>query len=100
MEYGVETGTDGLSVRITGRMTHADYKGFRHILQTINEHDAPRIVFDLKTVEFVDSSALGMLLIVRDAAVQQKRDVVLKGATGQVEKLINVSKLHKYFIIE
>lgn len=100
MEYGVETRPDGLSVHITGRMTHADYKGFRHILQAINEHEAPRIVFDLGAVEFVDSSALGMLLIVRDAAVQQKRDVVLKGATGQVEKLITIGKLHKYFIVE
>jgi anti-anti-sigma factor len=100
MDYAVENGANGLAVHIRGRMTHADYRGFREILGVINENDAPRIIIELSAVDFVDSSALGMMLIVRDAAVQQKRTVVLKGATGQVEKLIHIGKLHKYFVVE
>lgn len=99
MEYSCASHDSGLSVHIQGRMTHSDYKGFREILQQINEAAPNRIVFDLTNVEFVDSSALGMLLIVRDAAHQQQRVVVLKGSSGQVAKLISVSKLHKYFEI-
>jgi anti-anti-sigma factor len=100
MEHTFDAGGGGLAIRISGRMTHADYKGFRDILAHINQDKPSRIVFDLTRVEFVDSSALGMLLIVRDAAVQDSREVVLQGATGQVLKLIDIGKLRKYFTVE
>ena len=100
MEYACETKGNEFYIQVNGRMTHADHRGFRGILASINENDVERIVFDLAHAEFMDSSALGMLLIVRDAAVQQRRVVVLKGASGQVGKLISIGKLHKYFEID
>ncbi|TAN70736.1 MAG: anti-sigma factor antagonist [Magnetospirillum sp.] len=100
MDYAFDVGSGSLAVLLDGRMTHGDYKGFRSILARINEDKPQRVLFDLTKVSFIDSSALGMLLIIRDAAVQDKRDVVLKGASGQVQTLINVGKLDKYFIIE
>lgn len=99
MEYACETKGNEFHIQVGGRMTHADHRGFRGVLAAINEAASKRIVFDLGKAEFMDSSALGMLLIVRDAAVQQSRVVVLKGAQGQVEKLIAIGKLHKYFEI-
>lgn len=100
MEHEFESRDGGLTVRVSGRMTHKDHKAFRDILGHINGGGVPHVRFDLSRVEFMDSSALGMLLIVRDAAVQQHRNVVLKGATGQVENLMKIAKLHKYFDIE
>ncbi|MGE5502871.1 MAG: STAS domain-containing protein [Actinomycetota bacterium] len=100
MNYAAETHGDVLDIRVGGRMTHADYREFREILGHINEGKPARVVFDLHGVEFVDSSALGMLLIVRDSAVQAGREIVLKGASGQVEKLIHVGKLSRYFTVE
>lgn len=99
MEHEFESRDGGLTVKVSGRMTHKDHRAFRDILAHIND-GTPRVCFDLSRVEFMDSSALGMLLIVRDAAVQQHRNVVLKGATGQVENLMKIAKLHKYFDIE
>jgi len=100
MQHAYDTHPDGFCIRITGRMTHADHKAFREILGRINDATETRVIFDLAQVEFLDSSALGMLLIVRDAVVQQKRTVVLRGASGQVEKLMKIAKLHKYFEVE
>jgi anti-anti-sigma factor len=100
MEHDFETRDGGLTIKVSGRMTHKDHKAFREILGQINNVGTANVRFDLARVEFMDSSALGMLLIVRDAAVQQQRGVVLKGATGQVENLIKVAKLHKYFMVE
>ncbi|CAA7624725.1 MULTISPECIES: STAS domain-containing protein [Magnetospirillum] len=100
MDYAFEGRDKALTIHVSGRMTHSDYKGFRDILARINT-DRPKItVFDLEKVEFVDSSALGMLLIVRDAAQQTETELVLKGASGQVAKLISISKLHKYFTLQ
>ncbi|RAU20586.1 hypothetical protein CU669_17760 [Paramagnetospirillum kuznetsovii] len=100
MDYAFNSEGNGLVVLVEGRMTHADYKGFRDILARINQDKPATVKFDLSKVSFVDSSALGMLLIVRDAAVEAQRQVILKGAAGQVETLIQVGKLHKYFAIE
>jgi anti-anti-sigma factor len=100
MEHEFESRDGGLTVRVSGRMTHKDHRAFRDILAHINDGGVPKVRFDLSRVEFMDSSALGMLLIVRDAAAQQHRAVVLKGATGQVENLMKIAKLHKYFDIE
>ena len=87
-------------VKVSGRMTHKDHKAFRDILGRINEAKPAKVIFDLAQVEFLDSSALGMLLIVRDATVQQNHTVVLQGASGQVDKLMKIAKLHKYFDIQ
>ena len=100
MDYVFDVGSGSFSILLEGRMTHGDYKGFREILARINADKPGRVLFDLQKVSFIDSSALGMLLIIRDAVVQEKRDVVLKGASGQVQTLINIGKLDKYFIIE
>jgi anti-anti-sigma factor len=100
MEHQFETRDAGLTIKVSGRMTHKDHKAFRDILGHINNAGSPKVMFDLSRVEFMDSSALGMLLIVRDAVTQQHRDVVLKGATGQVENLLKIAKLHKYFTVE
>lgn len=100
MEFSFDGSHGELLIAVNGRMTHADYKGFREILGRINQDKPARVVFDLGQVSFVDSSALGMLLIVRDAVAQEKRDVVLAKASGQVETLIKVGKLHKFFVIE
>lgn len=99
MDYSFEGRDKTLTIHVAGRMTHSDYKGFRDILARINADRPSRTVFDLSEVEFVDSSALGMLLIVRDAAIQNEVELVLKGASGQVAKLISISKLHKYFTL-
>jgi HptB-dependent secretion and biofilm anti anti-sigma factor len=100
MEHDFEFRDGCLTFRVSGRMTHKDHKAFRDILGHINNGAAARVVFDLAKVEFMDSSALGMLLIVRDAVTQNQREVVLRGANGQVENLMKVAKLHKYFTVE
>lgn len=100
MEYEFEPRDGGLTFRVSGRMTHRDHKEFRDILGKINAAGSTRVVFDLSRVEFMDSSALGMLLIVRDAVVQHNREVVLRHASGQVETLMKIAKLHKYFTVE
>jgi anti-anti-sigma factor len=100
MDFSFDGSDGALLIAVQGRMTHADYKGFRDILARINQDKPGRVVFDLAQVSFIDSSALGMLLIVRDAVQPDKRDVVLRNAHGQVENLIKVGKLNKFFTIE
>jgi len=100
MHFSAENAGRTLTLHVSGRMTHSDYKEFDTIRQMVDEGGPSRIVFDLSGVDFMDSSALGMLLIVRDNAMKASRTVVLQHAHGAVAKLLQIGKLHNYFEVE
>lgn len=77
--------------------TFADNHAFRQILQEIERQPVTDIIFDVAGVEFVDSAALGMLLLLRDVSQKKRAQVSLRGAGGQVKKMFDVSKFSQLF---
>lgn len=52
-----------------------------------------RLVIDLADVQFMDSTGLGALLQIRDAAARQGQRVELRSVRPRVEKLIRITGL-------
>lgn len=100
MEFAEQKQSGDLVFAMSGRMTFHDHKAFREILRKISEGHAQRIVIDLSGLEFIDSFGVGMLLIIKDAAEQKSRQIVLRRPAGQVDKMVKVAKLAKLFTIE
>jgi anti-anti-sigma factor len=100
MEFSQQKLGGDLVFAMSGRMTFSDHKAFREILRQVGSENFQRIVIDVSRLDFIDSFGIGMLLIVKDAAEQQSRPVVLRKPSGQVERLVQVAKLAKLFIIE
>jgi len=90
------------TVVLRGRFTFAAHAAFREVLmQDLDRMVSDRILtLDLSSVEFVDSAALGMLLLAREAARKRSGKVALRGATGQVQRMLSVSKFETMFLIE
>ena len=59
-----------------------------------------RWVYVLGLSLYVLSAALGMLLVAREHKSASGRDVVLRGARGQVGKLIGLTRFDQMFVIE
>ena len=59
-----------------------------------------RLCIELSQVEFVDSAALGILLLARDEAEKSSTKLVLKSPQGQVKRMFEISKFHDLFNIE
>ena len=51
-------------------------------------------------VNFVDSAALGMLLLARDEAEKYRKQLVLRGAAGQVKKMFDMARFNMLFSLD
>lgn len=101
MNYKLDKTVSGSpGVALDGRFTHKDYIAFQAVTADMESRQGGRYVFDLSRVEFMDSAAIGMLLVALGVARRQHLDVVLRGAQGQPGKLLETGRMHELFTIE
>lgn len=86
---------DVSTVRIFGRFDFRCVKEFQAGLTPGNA----RWVVDMKDVDYVDSAALGMLLLLRDHA-GDGRKVTLRNARGQPREVLMMAKFDRMFQLE
>jgi anti-anti-sigma factor len=100
MDYRIDSNGTQTRVTIAGRLTFSDHGKVRNLIQEMVNSTAKRVVLDLSKLDFVDSSGLGMLLVAREELVQSRKSFVLRGAQGQVKRVLAVAQLDKVFEIE
>ena len=97
----VSESDSGSQVRIivTGRFDFSVHKEFRAAY--INKQKAPGLsyVLDLSRTEYMDSSALGMVLLLRDHAGGDKARIKILNARPDVEKILRIANFDKLFDI-
>lgn len=99
MQYVLsEDGTRTL-VRIAGTFTFAHVKLFREVLEKMEASERTEFVFDLAQLEFIDSSALGQLLIAHEEAQRQGWRITLSGAQGIVRRSLESASFERFFEI-
>jgi anti-anti-sigma factor len=57
-------------------------------------------VLDLSEIEFIDSSGLGMLLLLRETATDQGSEIVLRNPRDKVMRIFKACKYDSLFTIE
>lgn len=100
MEYTKRIKEQACEIAIKGRFTFADHKEFRSIFNLLTDKDVKSIRLDFKGVEFIDSAALGILLLARDEAQKHAKDLVIQNPSGQVKLMFEVSRFYDIFNIE
>lgn len=93
--HNVDAGT--LNIIMNGAFTFNDHPEFRGILQKIEDGEVQRVVLHMDGVNFVDSAALGMLLLLLDEAEKYRKSLVIRGATGQVKKMFDMARFNNLF---
>lgn len=61
---------------------------------------AKKIVIDFKKTNYLDSAALGMLLLLREKVNKDSGRVKLINLNGQVNSILKIANFHKLFEIE
>ena len=97
MDYQIQSTSSGLTVRLSGRLTFAENARFRSMLIQLKERAASAVTLDLGEVEFIDSAGLGMLLYTRDTLHQSQGVVSLSAASGQVGRMLDLSRMRDLF---
>ncbi len=89
-----------LNVWIGQKFMFTDHDQFRDLIETVKKDDSvKKINIYLKALAFLDSAALGMLLLIRDVALSNSKALILYHPTGQVKKLFEISCFYELFDI-
>lgn len=84
------------TISISGRFDFSQHQDFRNAFaKTPDAIDS--FTVDLRGTEYVDSSALGMLLVLRDKVGDQKEKVKIVNANPGVRKILEIANFDKLF---
>jgi anti-anti-sigma factor len=98
----IATRTEGQRVvlRLSGRFEFSAHREFREAIERIMQMDGiDELSIDLMDVDYVDSSALGMLLMVRERTNGAKLGLVLANPRGMVRQALDIAHFEKLFVI-
>lgn len=68
--------------------------------KALEQQPVRQIELDFSLVDYIDSAALGMLVLLHRNAVAKNVRVLLKGASGDVSEILDMANMSKYFVIE
>lgn len=93
-------GNHGLVI-LTGPFTFEAHRDLKDAFQAMVENPAVlRISLDLAQVTYMDSSSLGILLLLKEKAEAKARKVVLRNPNATVLKTLQVVQFNQIFQIE
>ena len=89
---------DEVTIAVNGRFDFSDHKEFREAYD--KAENARKYVVDLSGTDYMDSAALGMLLLLREHAGGQQENVSLVGCKPEIQKILTLSNFDKMFAIK
>ena len=87
-------------VAVKGKITFSDHLDFKNIIMSVNDNKCQNMTLDISDVDFIDSVALGMILLLRDETQKNKVDLKIRNPKGQVKKMFQISNFYDLFDIE
>ncbi|MCK5871830.1 MAG: STAS domain-containing protein [Methylococcales bacterium] len=99
VETNLNEETQTLEVSISGRFDFSIHQNFRKITQQTGD-GVRAIVIDLSDTDYMDSSALGMLLVLRDKVHENKEAITIKNSKEDVQKILKIANFDKLFTLD
>ena len=93
---------EGNRVRIAlkGRFDFSAHRTFREsYAQLLGSNDVCEVEVDFGAVEYLDSCALGMLLMLREKAQAANKRILLSNCKGSVRQVLEIANFSKLFAI-
>lgn len=94
----LQNDTGELIIKISGRFDFSVHQELRKATEKIDSA-VKQVVVDLSATEYVDSSALGMLLVLRDKMGTDKQKIRLINARPEIKKVLEIASFDKLFTL-
>jgi anti-sigma B factor antagonist len=95
---GVERQGDALVVRLGGELDLYNASQVREALNEAASDSPSRVIVDLSEVEFMDSTALGVLIEAR-TRLDNRRSFLLAAPGLETRRALEISGLDRHFIV-
>jgi anti-anti-sigma factor len=100
MQVNIVKNSGQADMRLSGRFDFNAHREFRGAYEPlIADAEVKTLSVDLAAVEYLDSSALGMLLMLRDKAGAANKALVLANVRGAVKQVLEIANFGKLFKI-
>ena len=86
---------NGLTAKLEGKFSYAECSSFLKETTAQLKTAAKTLVIDFEKVSYLDSSALGALLMLRERASASGKSIALSNCNGDVKDVIAISNFHK-----
>lgn len=88
-----------LTISIQDKFDFSLYQSFR---DSYSDFDSPnsQIILDLHKTSYMDSSALGMVLLLKEHADKLASNIVITGANSAVLQILEIAQFQKMMTIE
>ena len=88
------------TIQLSGRFDFNTHREFRAAYEPlVADADLKNLTVDFTGVDYLDSSALGMLLMLRDKMGGASKEVGLAGVRGNVKQVLDIANFGKLFQI-
>lgn len=100
MQIATEITAGKAILKLDGRFDFHSHRDFRTAYENALESaDVREIVISFQEVDYLDSSALGMLLLLREKAEAAGKSVALIGLQGMVKQVLEIANFGKLFSV-
>lgn len=87
-------------LKLNGRFDFNTHRDFRAAYEPLlGDAEIKAVSVDFSSVDYLDSSALGMLLMLRDKMGGANKEVALNGVRGNVKQVLDIANFGKLFQI-
>jgi anti-anti-sigma factor len=84
-----------VTLKLEGNFTYTQRKAFQDAFKAPGTQNVEHIIIDLSQVAFLDSAALGLLMITHRQLLADKRRLSLAYPQPTVRQIIELANLHK-----
>jgi len=88
-----------LTIRIQGRFDFSSHQEFRDAYES-DDGKINEFIIDMSEATYLDSSALGMLLLLRDYAGGDSAVISIVNCNHDVKKILTISNFEQLFVIK
>lgn len=100
MQANVTKSAGVASIVLAGRFDFNTHRDFRTAYEPlISDPEVTAVIVNFAAVDYLDSSALGMLLMLRDKLGGVGKEISLTGVKGNVKQVLDIANFGKLFQI-
>ena len=99
VQSSIDSNNKELIIKIDGRFDFSAHQEFRDAYEGVS-NEVNVYVVDLGNTSYLDSSALGMLLLLRDHAGGDDANIKIIKCNSDVKKILTISNFEQLFTIQ